>query len=633
MEDQGKRLILAVVVALAIMLLWNFLFPPEPTEQKPAEQREQAQEKATPSPSPGKESPAADGAAATSPARGKEQVFTFDFEGVQAEFSSWGGVLRSWKLLGEQFHQPGTRAVPEDMVRLADSEHRPFSISFSDGSTHSIPANAEWRGEKKGEREIAFTWQSETMTVQKLYRLHPEDYVVELDVSVELRAGHAKQGLVVSLFSQQDPKTRQEGGWTTQPREWLAACYVDEEVNSWGAGTAASRVREERGAVGWGGFVHSYFVFAAAPLADASNLGCKAYGVSSAPGGMGVDLVFPMSTLEAGGGGRLDHKVVAYLGPKYLEKLEAVAGVVGAQVAPGFEKAVDLGFLGFIAGPLLWLLERFYALASSWGIAIILLTILVKLATLYWTHKSMKSMKEMSKLRPQLDKLREKYKDDRQKQQVETMNLFKAHGVNPLAGCLPLLLQMPIWFALYRALSVAGELYQAPFLWLTDLTAADPYFILPIFMTATMLLQSRLTPTTATGMQQKMLMYGMPLMFGVMGFFFPAGLSLYISTNTVLTLLHHLYMRRGDGGSGGTAKAGEKSEPEPVSGRKASTANVAAREQAEADEDDAGDAGDERDVESGKASAGRNGQRPRSQGRGKGPGRRGGRRKRSSRPS
>jgi YidC/Oxa1 family membrane protein insertase len=633
MEDQGKRLMLAVVVALAIMLLWNFLFPPGPTEEKPDQQREQAQQKAPPRESESKDAPAA-GATETNRPRGKEQVFTFDFEGVRAEFSSWGGVLRSWKLLGEQFHQPDAKNVPEDMVRLADSEHRPFSISFSDGSTHSVPANAEWRGEKKGEREVVFTWQSEAMTVQKLFRLHPEDYVLELDVSIELREGSGKQGLVVSVFSQQDPKTRQEGGWTTQPREWLSACYVDDEVTSWGAGTVASRVREERGAVSWGGFLHSYFVFVAAPLADASTLGCKAYGVSSAPGGMGVDLVFPMSTVEAGSSGRLGHKVVAYLGPKYLEKLEAVAGVVGVQTAPGFEKAVDLGFWGFIAGPLLWLLERFYALASSWGIAIILLTILVKLATLYWTHKSMKSMKEMAKLRPQLDKLREKYKDDRQKQQVETMNLFKAHGVNPLAGCLPLLLQMPIWFALYRALSVAGELYQAPFLWLTDLTAPDPYFILPIFMTATMLLQSRLTPTTATGMQQKMLAYGMPLMFGVMGFFFPAGLSLYISTNTVLTLLHHLWMRRGDDG-GGSAKAAAKSEPEAVSGRKAATANAVAREQAEAEDDDAEApaAGEDRDVESGKASAVRNGQRPRAQGRGKGPGRRGGRRKKSPRPS
>jgi YidC/Oxa1 family membrane protein insertase len=353
---------------------------------------------------------------------------------------------------------------------------------------------------------------------------------------------------------------------------------------------------------------------------------------------MGVDLVFPLTSLDAGGGGRIEENLVAYLGPKYLEKLEAVTGLVGATDAtPGLEKAVDLGFWGFLAGPMLWLLERFYALAGSWGIAIILLTIVVKLATLYWTHKSMKSMKEMSRLRPQLDKLREKYKDDRQKQQVETMNLFKAHGVNPLAGCLPMLLQMPIWFALYRALSVAAQLYQAPFLWLADLTAPDPYFILPIFMTATMLLQSRLTPTTATGAQQKMLMYGMPLMFGVMGFFFPAGLSLYISTNTVLTLLHHLYMRRDDG----KAPAGKpKAEAEPVSGRKAAaTSNSGERELAEAAQ--GGDDGDEdasegeRDVEVGKPAADvvRNGQRPRGQSRGKGPGKRGGRRKRTSRPS
>lgn len=640
MEDQGKRLMLAVVVALAIMLAWNFLFPPDKPEPQQADQRPPATEPTRPAgqsgpatapATPGEAKPGAKPGETTPRVRGEEQIIVLEQDGVRAEFSSWGGVLRSWKLLGDQFHEPGRRDVPEDMVRLADPHRRPFAVSFTDGSTLMIPADAEWRGEKKGERELVYTWQSDKLAVTKQYRFYPENYVLEMDVAVELRTGSAKQGLVVSLFSQQDPKTKQEGGWTTQPREWTSACYVDEELASWGAGTVASRLREERGGVGWAGFLHSYFVFAVAPISDADNLGCRAYGVSSAPGGMGVDLVFPLTSLDSGG--RLQEKLVAYLGPKYLEKLESVTGLVGVTDAtPGFEKAIDLGFWGFIAGPMLWLLERFYAFAASWGIAIILLTIVVKLATLYWTHKSMKSMKEMAKLRPQLDKLREKYKDDRQKQQVETMNLFKAHGVNPLAGCLPLLLQMPIWFALYRALSVAAELYQAPFLWLTDLTAPDPYFILPIFMTATMLLQSRLTPTTATGAQQKMLTYGMPLMFGVMGFFFPAGLSLYISTNTVLTLLHHLYMRRGDG----AAPAGKaKVEAEPVSGRKAAaTSNTVEREQAEASDDDEASES-ERDVESGKPAAGvvSNGQRPRGQSRGKGPGKRGGRRKRTSRPS
>jgi YidC/Oxa1 family membrane protein insertase len=644
MEDQGKRLMLAVVVALAIMLLWNFLFPPaKQPEPKAPDGRTPAAQSESPAgaaPAPGTPAAPGAGAAGTAPAeaaakqRGPEQVIALEYPGVRAEFSSWGGVLKSWKLLGAQFHQPGKPGVPEDLVRLADANRRPFSLGFSDGSTHSIPADAEWRGEKRGDREVVFTWQSDDLSVEKHYRIHPEDYVLTLDVTVQLQRGNAKQGLVLSLFSQQDPKTRQKGRWSQQPREWTAACYVGDDVSHWDA-EALSQVRGERGHVGWGGFQHSYFVFAAAPLAAGDNLECKAYGVNTAPGGMGVDLVFPLATLEAGPGGRIAQKFVAYLGPKYLQKLEAVAAIAGGgDGVPGFEKAVTLGIWGFIAGPLLWLLGRFYGFAGSWGIAIILLTILVKLATLYWTHKSMKSMKEMARLRPQLDKLRDKYKDDRQKQQVETMNLFKAHGVNPLSGCLPLLLQMPIWFALYRALAVAAELYQAPFLWLGDLTAPDPYFILPVFMTGAMLLQSRLTPSTATGMQQKMLSYGMPIMFGVMGFFFPAGLSLYISTNTSLTLLHHLYMRRSDANRS-QAKPGSPVDEGATTGAKPATANAAARERAEADGDEGADSAGERDVESGKAttSGTRNGQRPRGQGRGKGPGRRGGRRKRSSRPS
>jgi YidC/Oxa1 family membrane protein insertase len=257
---------------------------------------------------------------------------------------------------------------------------------------------------------------------------------------------------------------------------------------------------------------------------------------------MAVDLGWPPKDLAENNTLRGQAQLVAYLGPKYLDRLESIASVV--QFNPHFDKAVDLGIWGFIAGPLLWILRHLYALVGSWGIAIILLTLIVKLATLYWTHKSMKSMRAMAKLRPKLDEIRKKHENDKQKQQVETMNLFKAHGVNPLAGCLPILLQMPVWFALYRSLSVAAELYQAKFLWFDDLTAPDPYYILPVFMTVTMLLQSKLTPQTATGMQQKILSYGMPLMFGGFSLFFPAGLTLYISTNTVLTLLHHLYMRR-----------------------------------------------------------------------------------------
>jgi len=187
----------------------------------------------------------------------------------------------------------------------------------------------------------------------------------------------------------------------------------------------------------------------------------------------------------------------------------------------------------------------------SWGLSIILLTVCVKLATLYWTTKSMRSMKAMAVLGPQMRELQAKYKDDKQRLQLETMALYKQHGVNPLAGCLPILLQMPIWLALYRMLSNAGELYQQPFIggWINDLTASDPYYILPIVLVVTMFLQARLTPTTvdpSQRMQQRMMQYGMPLMFGAMSFFFPSGLSLYILTKTCLSAVHSIYMNKYD---------------------------------------------------------------------------------------
>src|SRR5206468_11100812 len=141
-----------------------------------------------------------------------------------------------------------------------------------------------------------------------------------------------------------------------------------------------------------------------------------------------------------------------------------------------------------------------------------------------WTTKSMRSMKAMAALAPQMKEIQAKYKDDRQRQQAETMALYKQNNVNPLSGCLPIVMQMPIWLALYRMLSNAGELYQQPFIpgWINDLTAPDPYYVLPVVLVVTMFFQARLTPQTtdpSQRMQQKFLQYGMPLMFGVMSFF------------------------------------------------------------------------------------------------------------------
>jgi len=160
----------------------------------------------------------------------------------------------------------------------------------------------------------------------------------------------------------------------------------------------------------------------------------------------------------------------------------------------------------------------------------------------------MRSMKAMAALAPQMKNLQAKYKGDNQRLQAESMALYKTHKVSPIAGCLPIFLQMPIWLALYRMLSSAGELYQQPFIhgWIDDLTFKDPFHILPFILVGTMFLQARLTPATGDSRQQKFIQYGMPLMFGVMSFFFPAGLTLYIFTNTCLSALHSIYMNKFD---------------------------------------------------------------------------------------
>jgi YidC/Oxa1 family membrane protein insertase len=292
----------------------------------------------------------------------------------------------------------------------------------------------------------------------------------------------------------------------------------------------------------------------------------------------------------------VSREVTAFLGPKHYQLLERVDEVAGVQTQ--FKGTMDLGWFGFLGKPLMWLLLKFYDLLQNWGLSIVLLTIVVKSLTIPFTTKSMRSMKTMAVLAPQMKALQAKYKDDKQRLQMETMAMYKQHGANPLTGCLPLLLQMPIWLALYRMLSSTGELYNQAFIpgWIDDLTNSDPFHVLPIVLMVTMFFQARLTPmgpaTDPTQkMQQRMMQYGMPLMFGVMSFFFPAGLTLYIFTNTILSAVHSIYMNKFDKKSIElaakikAAQAAAETEKTKAAVAKAKPANAPA-----ADDDDEGDA-------------------------------------------
>jgi YidC/Oxa1 family membrane protein insertase len=209
-----------------------------------------------------------------------------------------------------------------------------------------------------------------------------------------------------------------------------------------------------------------------------------------------------------------------------------ILGAVDHQLA----EVVDFGFFSPIAKPLLFVLKFFYGFLGNYGLAIILLTAIIKL--LFWplTQKSYTSMKSMQKLQPEMQKIRDKFKNDRERLNKEIMELYRKHRVNPLGGCLPMLVQIPVFFALYKVLMEAIEVRHAPFyFWIQDLSAKDPYYITPIIMGATMFIQQKMTPTTMDPTQAKLFML-MPVIFTFMFLNFPSGLVIYWLVNNLLTI-------------------------------------------------------------------------------------------------
>ncbi len=244
---------------------------------------------------------------------------------------------------------------------------------------------------------------------------------------------------------------------------------------------------------------------------------------------------------------RLSWENMLFVGPKTIGLLK--------DAAPTLEESLDFGILAVLSKPMLYIMRWFHDYIPSWALAIIFLTILVKLIMLPLTQKSFLSMQRMTELKPEMDRLREKYGKDRERMNQEVMNLYKREKVNPLGGCLPILLQMPIWIALYRTLYSAVDLYRAPMgLWIHDLSAPDPFFVMPLVLGGLMYVQQKMTPTTMDSQQAKMMLYMMPVMFTVFMLFLPSGLNLYILVNTLLSIAQQYYLKRRFT-TGGTTRA------------------------------------------------------------------------------
>jgi YidC/Oxa1 family membrane protein insertase len=229
-------------------------------------------------------------------------------------------------------------------------------------------------------------------------------------------------------------------------------------------------------------------------------------------------------------------QIQLYAGPQEQQRLKAAA--------PGMDLVVDYGWLTIIAWPLFWLLQKFHELTGNWGVAIILLTVSVKLIFFPLSAASYKSMAKMKLVTPRLTKIREMYGNDRQKMNQAMMELYKTEKINPLGGCFPILVQIPVFIALYWVLLAAIELRHAPFiLWIRDLAALDPYYVLPILMTITMVIQTRLNPVPPDPVQAKVMQF-MPFVFSIFFFFFPAGLVLYWLVNNILSILQQWQIQR-----------------------------------------------------------------------------------------
>jgi YidC/Oxa1 family membrane protein insertase len=282
---------------------------------------------------------------------------------------------------------------------------------------------------------------------------------------------------------------------------------------------------------GWAAMIQHYFGVAVIPDQKADTY---LYAKGLDPARFLAGLVLPSTSVEPGESGAATLEV--YAGPKEQHRL--------AEAAPGLQLLVDYGYLTLIADPLFWLLAQIHGFVGNWGWSIVILTILIKLAFFQLSATSYKSMANMRRLQPRLVALKDRYGDDRAKLNQAMMELYKTEKINPLGGCLPIVVQIPVFIALYWVLLESVELRQAPWvLWVRDLSIHDPYYVLPILMGITMVVQQRLNPAPMDPIQQKVMMV-LPVVFTVFFLFFPAGLVLYWLVNNTLSILQQWVITR-----------------------------------------------------------------------------------------
>lgn len=530
-----KRLALALGISMLILFAWWKIFPPRPPVQPPSQAPAAATAPAAPAPGAATAGAGSATGAAAPATRGAEEKITVETPHARYVFSSWGGMLRELRLKDEKFR--ADKADPMSgpvVVAAADPQHAPLALSFPKADFR-LPDDVAWQVQRPAPDTLTFRAETPEIAVEKRYHIG-DDYQVDLAVTVENRATRALSGdLAVRLWGHQDPDKKGGGflGYSSANVTEMV-CYANDKVERRAIEPLHKEQRSYDGNVRWIAADEKFFTIAVVPQPDdqMQQRRCVQRADSETDGE--VSLTFASRSLAPGA--HTTYPMVVFAGPKYADALEKVNP--GKQDAH-LKKVINVTFV-VIARPLLDLLKFFFRISHNWGVAIILLTLFVRLLTFYPTYRQMASGRRMQKLAPEVAKLRKKYENDKQKQGAEMMALYKQHGVSPLGGCLPALIQMPIWIALFSTLNTAVELYRSSFLYIHDLSAKDPFWIAPLLMGVVMFLQMRMTPAGADPQQQKMMAVMMPIMFTGFSLFLPAGLAVYTLTSYLVGIFQQL---------------------------------------------------------------------------------------------
>ncbi|MDO6582926.1 membrane protein insertase YidC [Photobacterium sp. 2_MG-2023] len=372
------------------------------------------------------------------------------------------------------------------------------------------------------ELKVPLTYSKDGIEYTKTFTLTRDSYAVDVSYTIN---NQSDAPATVQMYAQLKQTLLDDGGSLTMPTYRGGAYSADDEkYKKYSFDDMADKNLNLSMEQGWAAMMQHYFVSAWIPHTDdTSNLFSR---TSQGQGYIGVRL--PSATVAPGAEQTLT--ATLWSGPKLQDKLEATA--------PNLNLTADYGWLWFIASPLHKLLSIIHDFVANWGIAIIILTFIVRGVMFPLTKAQYTSMAKMRMLQPKLQAMRERFGDDRQRMSQEMMEMYKKEKVNPLGGCLPLILQMPIFIALYWALMESVELRHAPFFgWIHDLSAQDPYYVLPILMGVTMFLIQKMSPTTVTDPMQQKIMTFMPVLFTGFFLFFPAGLVLYWLVSNIVTLI------------------------------------------------------------------------------------------------